>query len=195
LITAAEQGMVPLKDACLAVRARIEDPTERAARQHAARTFRMWTAGDGMLEGHCRLTPEVGGRVKAAVDTRVQGIFRSRRKHGPHESHDAYAADALAERFDESPITRATTVTATVHVVVDHGALARGTVLPGERCEIPGNRGYLELDHCEVDFAKGGPAAWWNLEWFCSVDHDRKTRGWNLGPRDPVTGKRRLEPP
>jgi hypothetical protein len=253
LIAVAEQGMVPLKDACLAVRARVDDPVERAARQHAARQFRMWTAGDGMLEGHFRLPPEVGGRVKAAIDTRVQGIFRARRKHGTHESHEAYAAGALAELFDADAPNVSTVLSATLHVVVDHGALVRGNVLPGERCEIPGvgpvsvewvrgllgeafvtavvkkgrdittvahfgrhipaqlrtamivggrecdiagchHRGYLELDHSDVDFAKGGPAAWWNLDWKCSICHDRKTRGWKLGPRDPITGKRTLEP-
>ena len=253
LLAAAERGMVPLKDACLAVRARVDDPVERAARQHAARQFRIWTAGDGMVEGHFRLTPEVGGRVKAAIDSEAQRTFRARRKQAPHESHDAYAADALADRFDDTADTKAKVGT-TVHVVIDHGPLVRGNLLPGERCEIPGvgpvnvewvrsllgeafvtalvkkgrdittvahlgrhipahlrtamiaggrecdiegchNRGYLELDHSEVDFAAGGPAAWWNLDWLCSVDHDRKTQGWKLGPRDPITGKRRLEPP
>ena len=54
---------------------------------------------------------------------------------------------------------------------------------------------YLELDHCEVDYAKGGPTAWWNLAWECSIHHLKKTQGWILGPPDPITGKRRLHPP
>jgi 5-methylcytosine-specific restriction endonuclease McrA len=56
-------------------------------------------------------------------------------------------------------------------------------------------RGYLERDHCEVDYAKGGPTARWNLAWLCSVHHRRKTKGWELGPPDPETGKRTLRPP
>jgi hypothetical protein len=253
LLDAAAQGIVPLKDACLAARARAEDPTERAARQHASRGLRMWTAGDGMLEGHFRLTPEVGGQVKSAIDDGVQRIFRARRKDGPHESHEAYAADALAELLLSEPSERKA-ASVTTHVVIDHAALVRGNTLPGERCEILGvgpvnvewvrsmlgeafvtavvkkgrdittvahfgrhipahlrtamivggrecdiegchNRGYLELDHSEIDFAAGGPASWQNLEWKCSICHHRKTQGWTLGPRNPRTGKRKLTPP
>ena len=240
------------------MRARAEDPVERAARQHAARGLRIWTAGDGMVEGHFRFTPEIGGQVKSAIDDGVQRIFRARRKNGPHESHEAYAADALAERVltssDPKTTAKKTAINIAAHVVIDHAVLVRGNALPGERCEIPGvgpvnvgwvreilgeafvtavikkgrdittvahfgrhipahlrtamiaggrecdiegcfNRGYLELDHSEVDFAAGGPAAWWNIEWRCSICHDRKTRGWVLGPRNPVTGKRTLTPP
>jgi hypothetical protein len=74
--------------------------------------------------------------------------------------------------------------------------LRTAMIVGGRECSAEGchNRGYLELDH-ERDFAKGGPAAWWNLDWYCSVDHDRKTRGWTLGPRNPYTGKRMLTPP
>jgi len=52
LLAAAHEAMVPLKDACVLARAHAEDPVERAARQHEARRFRMWTANDGMTEGH-----------------------------------------------------------------------------------------------------------------------------------------------
>jgi hypothetical protein len=187
----------------------------------------MWTAGDGMVEGHFQ-----------------------------HESHEAYAADAFANLMrgrganGETPKAAAPTV----HILTDHAALVRGEVCPGETCEIPGigpvnaawvravlgqafltavikkgrdittvahfgrhvpaelatamivggrecdvvgchGRGYLERDHSEVDYAKGGPTAWWNLIWLCSVHHRRKTSGWILGPRDPHNGRRTLEPP
>ncbi len=56
-------------------------------------------------------------------------------------------------------------------------------------------RGYLEIDHSEVDFATGGPTAMWNLGWICSRDHTRKSQGWTLGPPDPNSGKRVLAPP
>ena len=206
-----------------------------------------------MLEGHFRLTPETGARMKAAIDAAVQRTFRARRTDGTHETHEAYAADALTGRFDEQPAKAAVAGT-TVHVVVDHAALVRGTVLAGERCEVPGvgpvnvewvrgllgdafvtalvkkgrdittvahfgrhipthlrtamivggrecvvegchNRGYLELDHREVDFANGGPTAWWNLDWECSTCHASKTQRWELGPRNPTTRKRTLTPP
>ena len=75
--------------------------------------------------------------------------------------------------------------------------LRTALIVSGRECSIEGcaSRDYLELDHCEVDYAKGGPTAWWNLTWECSIHHDRKTSGWILGPPAPVTGKRRLDPP
>ena len=261
LLTAAGEGVATLKEACVTARARAEDETARAARQHAARRLRIWTAADGMVEGHFRLAPEVGGRFKAAIDAGTQRIFRARRTTGPHEGHDAYAADVLTDLVpaDSSEPTGSVkgagskTVT-NVHVVIDHTALVRGNALEGETCEIPGvgpvnvawvremlgeafvtavikkgrdittvahfgrnipahlrtamivggrecvvvgcdARGYLEIDHCEVDYAKGGPAAWWNLDFGCSTHHRRKTQGWKLGPRDPKTGKRSLSAP
>ncbi len=254
LIGRADEGMTRLNDACVEVRARVEDSTARSKRQHAARSLKMWTATDGMLEGRFRLTPEVGGGVKAAIDEQTKKVFRAKRRDGAREGHDAYAADALAQLVMGDQDSAKKPVGATVHVVIDHEALTRGHALPGERCEIPGvgpvnaqwvreilreafvtaiikkgkgittvahfgrhipaelrtamivsgrecsiegctSRDYLELDHCEVDFAKGGPTARWNLAWLCSPDHRRKTEGWRLSPPDPVTGKRTLDPP
>ena len=144
-------------------------------------------------------------------------------------------------------------VDATVHVVIDHGALMRGGPVAGEVCEIPGvgpvdvswvkelmgsafltavikkgkdittvahlgrhvpaevmtalivngreccvegcyNRGYLEIDH-RHEYAKGGPTSYRNLGYFCSGDHDKKTKGWILGEPNSITGKRTLTPP
>ena len=261
LLAAADEGMVPLKEACVNARADAEDPAKRAERQHAGRRLRIWTAADGMVEGHFRLAPEVGGRFKAVIDTGTQRIFRARRTTGPHEGHDAYAADVLAGLVPgdapaptgAKPGAGSTTVT-NVHVVIDHAALVRGHAVEGETCSIPGvgpvnvawvremlgdafvtavikqgrdittvahfgrhipghlrtamivggrecvvagcnARGYLEIDHSEIDYAKGGPAAWWNLDYGCSPHHRRKTQGWILGPRDAKTGKRTLTQP
>jgi hypothetical protein len=257
LLAAAGEGMVPLKDACVVARAHAEDEGARAARQHAARRLRVWTANDGMVEGHFRLAPEVGGRLKAAIDAGTQRIFRRRRAAGPHETHEAYAADALADLVVAEPgrakgMTKAPITN--VHLMIDHTALVRGNAIPGETCEIQGvgpvnvawvrsilgeafvtalvkkgrdittvahfgrhipaelqtamiaggrecevagchARGYLERDHCEVDYARGGPTSWWNLAWLCASHHRRKTRGWKLGPRDPLRGKRTLQAP
>jgi hypothetical protein len=268
LIELAGDGLTPLRDACVTVRARVEDPEARAERQHAARSLKMWNATDGMVEGHFRLTPEVGGGLKAAIDEQTKDVFRSKHREGAREAHDAYAADALAELVLREPHTGKSEagkssgedagtrkpVGYTAHVVIDHEVLVRGNALPGETCEIPGvgpvnagwvrellgeafvtaivkkgrdittvahfgrhipaelrtamivsgrecsiagchGREYLELDHCEIDHAHGGPTARWNLQWLCSIHHRRKTRGWSLGPPDPTTGKRPLHPP
>ncbi len=257
LLEAAGEGMVALKEACITVRAEAEDPTKRSKRQHAGRRLRIWTATDGMVEGHFRLAPEVGGRFKAAIDAGTQRIFRARRTTGPHEPHEAYAADVLADLVpSDAPVgsgggRKAVT---NVHVLIDHAALVRGNTVEGETCTIPGvgpvnvgwvremlsdafvtavikkgrdiacvahfgrhipahlrtamivggrecvvagcsARGYLEIDHSEIDFAAGGPAAWWNLDYGCSPHQRRKTQGWKLGPRDPNTGKRTLTAP
>ncbi len=67
-LRAAAKGIVPLHDKCIAVQPLGEDQAERAKRQHAARSFRMWPTPDGMVEGHFKVTPEVGGAIKAAID-------------------------------------------------------------------------------------------------------------------------------
>jgi hypothetical protein len=263
LLDAAASGMVALKDACVRARAEVDDPAKRAkrhhaTRHHATRQLRTWTADDGMLDGHFRLAPEIGGQVKAVLDEEVQRIFRERRASGEHESHQAYAADALVRLILQgngaASGTTAKRAATQVHVVIDHAALVRGNACAGERCEIPGvgpvnaawvremlgeafltavikngrdirtvahlgrhvpavvrtamivggreckiegcyRHGYLERDHCEVDYANGGPTAWWNLAWLCSVHHKRKTQGWKLSPPDPQSGKRTLRAP
>lgn len=75
--------------------------------------------------------------------------------------------------------------------------LRTAMIVSGRECCVAGctGRDYLEIDHCEIDHGEGGPTARWNLAWMCSVHHLRKTNGWRLGPPDPATGKRRLEPP
>jgi hypothetical protein len=254
LIKAAGKGMVPLRDAVIAARARREDEAERAKRQQATRSFRMWPTADGMVEGHFKVTPQVGGAIKAVVDKGTGKRFRDARSSGVHESQDAYAADAFADAVVGDPSAGSKPGGWSAHVLIDHEALVRGHAIDGETCEIPGvgpvsvewvrsllgtafvtavvkkgkdittvahfgrhipaelrtamivsgrecsiegcsGREYLELDHCEVDHAKHGPTAWFNLAWLCSIHHTRKTQGWILGPPDPITGKRRLDPP
>ena len=139
LLDLAGKGLVPLRDACIAARARVEAPEKRAARQHGARRFRMWTDPDGMLAGNFRLTPEVGGHVRTAINAEVQRIFRAKKSSGDHEPHEAYAADALvAFVLGGKPDTKPRAANTTVHIVVDHGALMRGGTADGEVCEIPG---------------------------------------------------------
>ena len=254
LLQAAAKGLVPLRDAVIAARARREDEAARAKRQHAARSFRMWPTADGMVEGHFKVTPQVGGAIKAVIEKGTGKRFRDARSSGVHESQDAYAADAFADAVVGDPAVGAKPGGWSAHVVIDHEALGRGHAIDGETCEIPGvgpvsvewvrsllgtafvtaiikkgkdittvahlgrhipaelrtamivsgrecsiegcaGREYLELDHCEIDHAKNGPTAWFNLTWLCSIHHTRKTQGWTLGPPDPITGKRRLTPP
>ncbi|MDQ1477915.1 MAG: hypothetical protein QOE62_3144 [Actinomycetota bacterium] len=147
LLAIAEQGLVPLQDACIAARARVEDPAARRKRQHGQREFRSWTDADGMWAGRFRYAPEVGGAMKAAIEKQVQRIFRDHKAGADQESNDAYAADAVAAFVLCGPVATETAGTdssalkgidATVHILADLGALRRGGTADGEVCEIPG---------------------------------------------------------
>jgi hypothetical protein len=79
------------------------------------------------------------------------------------------------------------------HVPVE---IQTALLVTGRECDVEGcyHRGYLERDHTQ-EYAKGGPTAFWNLRWLCYRHHRLKTSGWQFGPPDPITGKRKLHPP
>jgi len=251
LLAAAVQGLVPLRDACIAARAAVEDPAARRARQQRLRYLRSWIDEDGMVAGRFRLPPERGGQVRAVLDAEQQRIFRGHRTGRAHEPLEAYGADALCNLVLNGGAGSGIKVN--LHVVVDHSALVRGRTLDGEVCEIPGVgpvdvawarelvgeaflsaivkrgkdittvahlgrhvpaeiqtallvsgrecdvedchvRGYLERDH-HHDHALGGPTSFANLGWLCYAHHRLKSNGWQLGPPDATTRKRKLRPP
>jgi len=104
----------------------------------------------------------------------------------------------LGEAFVTAIIKKGKDITTVAHLGRHIPAeLQTALIVSGRECCIEGcsGREYLERDHSEIDHAKNGPTAWWNLEWECSIHHTRKTQGWNLGPPDPATGKRTLRPP
>jgi hypothetical protein len=141
LLGLAEQGLVPLRDACVRARAAAEDQAERAKRHHRQRRFRIWTDADGMIAGRFRLAPEVGGPIKKAFEAEVQRIFRERKAGTDHEPLEAYAADAFAAFVMRDTTDTAAVVKgadATIHILLSHGALMRGGPVDGEVCEIPG---------------------------------------------------------
>jgi len=135
LLDTVDHGLVRLRDACVAARAAVEDPADRAKRQRELREWRMWTDTDGMLAGRFRFTPETGGLLKTAIEAAQQRIYR-RQKAAHHESLDAYAADAVSELMLGDPDAKG--VGANVHILVDHGTLMCGGTADGEVCEIPG---------------------------------------------------------
>jgi hypothetical protein len=109
----------------------------------------------------------------------------------------AWVRDLLGEAFVTAIVKKARDITTVAHFGRHIPAHLRTAMIVGGReCDTEGchSRGCLEIDH-ERDFALGGPAAWSNLHWNCSICHDRKTRGWKLGPRNSTTGKRTLTPP
>jgi Domain of unknown function (DUF222) len=109
-----------------------------------------------------------------------------------------WVREVLGSAFVTAIVKKGKDITTVAHLGRHIPAeLRTALIVSGRECSIEGcsGREYLELDHCEVDYAKGGLTEWRNLAWVCSIHHDRKTSGWILGPPDPVTGKRSLDPP
>ena len=110
----------------------------------------------------------------------------------------AWVRSLLGSAFLTAVIKRGKDIATVAHLGRHVPAeLRTALTVAGRECDVAGchHRGYLEIDHSEVDYAKGGPTAWWNLTWFCSVHHKRKSAGATLGPPDPITRKRRLVDP
>ncbi len=109
-----------------------------------------------------------------------------------------WVRDLLGDAFVTAVIKKGVDITTVAHLGRHIPAeLLTALIVGGRECDIEGchHRGYLEIDHSEIDHADEGPAAWWNLEWLCYAHHKRKTQGWKLGPRVPGTRKRTLRPP
>jgi hypothetical protein len=109
-----------------------------------------------------------------------------------------WARQLLGEAFLTAVIASGRDVRTVAHLGRHVPAEVRTALIAqGRRCDVEGcaRAGYLELDHCEVDHAAGGPTSLDNLTWLCWQHHRRKTDGARLGPRNPVTGKRPLGPP
>jgi hypothetical protein len=53
---------------------------------------------------------------------------------------------------------------------------------------------WLEADHSDIDYAKGGVLSWENTDWLCKTHHRQKTAGAILEPRQAGTRLRTLTP-
>ena len=134
LHTAATSTLKGLRDKCARVRAAAEpDDSAWARRIHESRFHRRWTSSDGAACGEYRLAPEKAAKFWAALDAHQDRIFRAARSAGRRESSEAYAADALVALADGGPCKPIET-----RLLADAAAIERGSVEPGERCEIVG---------------------------------------------------------
>ncbi|MBA3628914.1 MAG: DUF222 domain-containing protein [Actinobacteria bacterium] len=144
LVAAAKTETVwELKERCAKVKAAAgSDELDRYEAIRARRRLRHFRGSDGAFHLDAVLTPDAGAVVIAALEPYTERVFRAARSHGRRESHQAHAADALVElaeharACDREPSSQGPK--ATVHVVVDHGALVRGSLEDGESCEVPG---------------------------------------------------------
>jgi hypothetical protein len=123
----------------------VESDAERASRLRSQRVLRTWIDGDGLGCGLWKLPPADHARVMAALGGIQSSIFQTARIEGRRESAEAYAADALVAMAEKATGTtgsddrgHGSASDVKVIVRVDHTALVRGEVEPGEICEIAG---------------------------------------------------------
>jgi len=140
---AGKQPLNVLKLRCRRVRASGTDQRQAYEKIRRGRYLHHWTDDDGAVRFDAKLTPDEGARLEAAVKAETRRLAAEARRAGCEEPARALAADALVglacrnatpERPDGSSSGPATMV----HVRVDHEALMRGHLEPGEICEIPG---------------------------------------------------------
>ncbi|HWD51610.1 MAG TPA: DUF222 domain-containing protein [Acidimicrobiales bacterium] len=145
---AGKQPLNVLKLRCRRVKAAGIDQRQAYDRIRRSRYLHHWTDDEGAVRFDARLTPDAGARLEAAVKAETRRLAADARRAGCEEPTRALAADALVglacrqntpdvdgsagpDRSSPGPATM-------VHVRVDHQALLRGHLEPGEICEIPG---------------------------------------------------------
>ncbi len=118
------------------------DDNARYEAIRASRHLRYGTDPDGAATMGARTTPEAMAEIKAAIAYRQTKIFDTARKAGLRDRFEAYAADALLDmaRASMGHTGEATPkrVPTKIIIRVDHTALVRGHVQPGEVCDIAG---------------------------------------------------------
>jgi len=116
------------------------DPEGTRKRIHAARSLRHWVDPSGTGHLHATGTPDSIARIAARVSHRASKVFDRARKVGKREPLEAYAFDALDELTNQEGSGPGLPVGAEAKIIVrvDHAALVRRRVEPGETCEIVG---------------------------------------------------------
>ncbi len=155
---AGQQSLAVLKLRCRRVKAAGADQKAAYDRIHNSRYLRNWVDPDGAVRFDAKLTPDAGARLLAVVKVETARLTTAARRVGADDTPTGLAADALVglatggsaasvpgEQGDSriggedgGPSRRGGGPAAMVHVRVDHAALRRGHVEPGEVCEIPG---------------------------------------------------------
>jgi hypothetical protein len=148
LDTAAHESLQTLRDESARVRAAADpDPSSHHERIHRGRYWRRWTDREGARCGAYRMTPEAAAKLEAAAQPFIDAAIDDARRDGRHEPTEAHAADglvALATSHSAAPTARGGRGRRRLKdrreliALVDLEALLRGTVEPGELCEIAG---------------------------------------------------------
>ena len=134
LRSAKRRTLKGLKEDCQrVVAASVSDDAEWAQRLHETRAVYRWNESDGAHRLDARFSPTAGAYVFSALDAETDRVFREARAAGRHEPRAAYMHDALVNLITHGP-----TKPIDVRLSADGTAIARGHILPGERCEIDG---------------------------------------------------------
>jgi Domain of unknown function (DUF222) len=115
------------------------DEQARHAAIHASRHVRFGTDADGAATMSVRATTSAMAEIRAGIAHFQSEVFERARRDGLREPFEAYAVDGLVAmaRAAMCPGADASTRTPTKVIVrVDHTALVRGHVEPGETCDI-----------------------------------------------------------
>lgn len=116
-----------LNDACRKRRQEGVDRAELSRNQHARRSLRTWTDGDGMICGQFRLEPVVGVPLLARLEAEADRIRRAARRNGSVEPWEAHAADALVAMLGTEGAKGPKAAKAEVVFVVDLRTYRSGT--------------------------------------------------------------------
>jgi hypothetical protein len=134
-----------------------ETPDAKAERHRRARRVTHGVDGDGMGWGNWKLPMAEHTRIVSLLEGETQKVFAEARAAGEREPVEAYAADALSRIFDRAARKAPGAATAAaagedsghveepedwsfskIIVKVDLTALDRGSLAPGEVCEVAG---------------------------------------------------------
>jgi hypothetical protein len=134
LRSAKRRTLKGLKQDCQRVlAASVQDDAAWAQQLHETRAVYRWAERDGAPRLDARFSPTAGAYVFSALDAETDRVFREARAAGRHEPRAAYMHDALVNLITNGP-----TQPIDVRMSLDAAPVARGHVLPGERCEIDG---------------------------------------------------------
>ena len=125
------------------------DEAERIEAVHRTRHLRHWRDADGAFRISCRMTEDTGLRIMEAVHAATEQLWQEASAgHRRRDADEAYRLDALERlvgrgdrctwHHKESGEAHWARRAPTVHLRVDAAALRRGSLEPGEVCEVPG---------------------------------------------------------
>lgn len=114
-----------------------EEAEARERRVHEHRYVRTWSPAEGGLRLEAHLGTLEGARFTAVLDQLTTIVVEEARAKGQREPTERYRADALVRLATGGGAPGRPRAPRLV-VRVDAGALRRGTLGPGEVCEIPG---------------------------------------------------------